>query len=128
MYWDKLLQEVLLAKSSGAKTFTFVGAEQDAYRGSVSDKKVARVPRKTAKVYWLGPKYEGIYFSHREAECMVQLLKGKTVHKVAETVKLSPRTIEYYLKNMKAKVGCRTKFELVEIVAESDFTKHVDFT
>jgi DNA-binding CsgD family transcriptional regulator len=127
MYWDKLLKEVLLSRELGSKSFSFIGIDQDEHRYA-SIKRTMKIPRSPSKVYWLGPKYEGVYFSRREAECMVQLLKGKTVHKVAEAVHLSPRTIEYYLKNMKAKIGCRTKFELVEMVSDSDFLQNIDFS
>ena len=32
-----------------------------------------------------------------------------------------------YLKNMKKKLNCRTKFELIALVVESDFLKNIDF-
>ncbi|CAL7961747.1 hypothetical protein GAMM_250068 [Gammaproteobacteria bacterium] len=58
---------------------------------------------------------------------MVWLLKGKTINSIAVLLDLSPRTVEYYIKNMKAKIGCRTKFELIDLVYASDFMESVDF-
>lgn len=127
MFWNKLLKEVMLCRNSGIKSFSFIGVEENERRYISDKRRIKQLPRPVPKLYGLGPKYEGVRFSQREAECMVQLLKGKTVYKVAEAVHLSPRTIEYYLKNMKAKLGCRTKFELVELVADSDFLKNIDF-
>jgi DNA-binding CsgD family transcriptional regulator len=52
---------------------------------------------------------------------MLLLLKGKTIVAVASILGLSPRTVEYYVKNMKSKLGCRTKFELLDAVHASEF-------
>ena len=64
----------------------------------------------------LGKIINGVYFSPRELECAELLIKGATVSKIAEQLMLSPRTIEFYLNNMKAKVGCKTKTELIEFL------------
>jgi DNA-binding CsgD family transcriptional regulator len=58
---------------------------------------------------------------------MTWLLKGKTINSIATILNLSPRTVEYYVKNMKAKIGCRTKFELIDLVYASEFMKSMDF-
>lgn len=86
------------------------------------------LPKKKAppSYYYLGAKYGKISFTKREAECMLFFLKGKTINKVAEVLSLSPRTVEYYIKGMKRKVGCRTKFELVDLVRGSAFIKNLD--
>jgi DNA-binding CsgD family transcriptional regulator len=73
----------------------------------------------------LGSKYPEIYFTKREAQCMLLLLKGKTMKEAADILSLSARTIEYYIKNMKIKIECRTKSELIGAVIESDFIKFV---
>lgn len=93
----------------------------------LNDKKKRSSRIKSLITYSLGKKYAGAYFTKREAECMVLLLKGKTVGRIANMLKLSPRTIEYYMQNMKTKLGCRTKFELVDLVNGSDFMQHVNF-
>ena len=43
----------------------------------------------------------------RERTCLMQLIKGKTSKQIAE------RTIESYLNNIKHKLGCKTKSELI---------------
>ena len=77
--------------------------------------------------YKLGGKYGDIYFTRREADCMGWLLKGKTIRGVGIVLNISPRTVEYYIKNMKKKIGCRTKSELIELVYMSDLVKNTRF-
>lgn len=125
MYWEKVLQEVV-NKNTSTKEYRVTnvarlyGDNARAFLKKTSD-------QKNKKNYDLGPKYNGAYFTKREAECMIMLIKGKTINKVAVALSLSPRTIEFYLKNMKAKIGCRTKFELIERVLESNFLQNLDF-
>lgn len=57
--------------------------------------------------------HPGIYLTKRETECMTHLIEGKTIKLTAESLGLSDRTVEYYLNNIKAKLQCRTKNELV---------------
>ena len=76
--------------------------------------------------YKFETKYGNAYFTKREAECMTWLLKGKTINSTATLLEISPRTVEYYVKNMKIKTGCRTKFELIDFIYASEFMKTVD--
>lgn len=57
--------------------------------------------------------HPGIYLTARETECMTHLIEGKTIKLTAASLGLSDRTVEYYLNNIKAKLQCRTKNELV---------------
>lgn len=126
MYWDRVLCEVTNKNASTQehKIASVAGLYDVDKKCRAETNNFRYLPKKN---YCLGPKYNNTYFTRREAECMIMLLKGKTINKVAEALKLSPRTIEFYLKNMKAKIGCRTKFELVELVIESNFLQNVDF-
>lgn len=113
MHWNALLEEVL---NKSAKKIVYPSVES----GN------ANHPKELKKIY-LGLHFPGIYFTNRESEVMVQLLQGKTISAVAGTLQLSPRTVEFYVKNMKSKLGCRTKSELIGKVFVSDFIKNVDF-
>ena len=114
-YWELILDEVLHKKS--VRYFTTVS------------KQAKRQTKKRGKLrmYKLGDKFKNIYFTEREAECMVYLLRGKSIRNVAGILHLSPRTVEFYVKKMKKKLECGTKFELIDKVAETDFLKNVDF-
>ncbi len=87
-----------------------------------SSKKLSRA--KPSRPYFLGARFPGVYLTQREAECMINFLKDKTVSEAAAILELSPRTVEFYLKNIKVKLECRTKSELIHKVRESDFPKN----
>ena len=119
-----LLDELVRTKANGGKTKLLSDREEVSYKNT--DKKHP-IKERVLAAYSLGDKYGAIYFTKREAECMVLLLKGKTINSVASLLRLSPRTVEYYIKNMKAKLGCRTKFELIDKVYASEFLDNIDF-
>ena len=126
MSLDDLLSQVMRMKSSGKRALLLSDEEQrSVYNPNIKKYKV--LGKRSLAAYGLGSKYGDAYFTRREAECMVLLLKGKTINSVADILELSPRTVEYYIKNMKFKIGCRTKFELVDLVYASEFMKNVDF-
>lgn len=114
MYWKKVLSEVVNKNLNHNFVFTNLCKKQCKKNENT---KTYIKPKK----YSLGPKFSGIHFSQRESDCMLQMLRGKSIDGIAKHTNLSPRTVEYYVKNIKKKVGCRTKFELIEIVIESDF-------
>jgi len=123
MYWDDVLKEVL---NKNSKNQPVCCARADK-RKTTKLKSCTLEAQKIIKSYALGSAYRGVYFTRREAECMLCLLKGKTVNRTAEILSLSPRTVEFYLKNMKGKLNCKTKYELVDTVLTSDFLQGVDF-
>ena len=114
-YWDMVLDEVLNKRST--RRFT----------NDTKEKGSEQTKRRRLRMYILGPKFKDIYFSRREAECMAHLLRGKSAGGVAKILNLSPRTIEFYIKNMKNKLDCQSKFELIDLVGDSDFLKNIDF-
>ena len=75
--------------------------------------------------YMLGRKFNGTYFSQREAECMAHFLLNKGNNETAQCLRLSPKTIEFYTANMRVKLRCGTKAELIEKVKTSDFPHFV---
>lgn len=125
---NDLLKEIMKLKEIGKKTYLLSDREKNiSYNTSNNTPKNNYNISRPLAAYGLGNKHGNVYLTRREAECMVLLLKGKTINSVATILKLSPRTVEYYIKNMKSKLGCKTKFELVDLVHASDFIKNVDF-
>jgi DNA-binding CsgD family transcriptional regulator len=51
--------------------------------------------------------------SKRETECLFHLLEGKSNKQVAKLLNISVRTVEDYLNNVKNKLGCFSKEELI---------------
>jgi DNA-binding CsgD family transcriptional regulator len=52
--------------------------------------------------------------SSRESECLFFLLRGKSATEIASIINLSKRTIEEYIVNVKKKMQCNTRSELIE--------------
>ncbi len=124
-YWETVVKEIQNRNDKSYRfVYTNVGERDSEYKTTkhclVGNKKRER------KMYFLGEKYKGIYFTQREAECLVHLLKGATIVSAAASLGLSPRTVEFYVKNMKLKLNCATKAELLEKVRETDFLKNLD--
>lgn len=117
MFWNNILNNVINKKNDKNNK-----KNKDKELSVHDNANIAQqIEYNAKKNYYLGSKYQDIYFTQRETECMIMLIKGKTINKIAKELQLSPRTIEFYLKNMKNKIGCRTKFELIEQILESDF-------
>lgn len=51
--------------------------------------------------------------SRREKECLYYLAQGMTAKEIARVLSLSPRTIEFYIENMKKKFNCSNRIELI---------------
>ncbi|HEX2548480.1 MAG TPA: helix-turn-helix transcriptional regulator [Gammaproteobacteria bacterium] len=64
---------------------------------------------------------DNVYFSKQETQCLRLLILGKTIKLIGQHMHLSPRTVEYYLENIKRKLAVRTKPELIEKVIQHLF-------
>lgn len=62
--------------------------------------------------------------SPREVECIVHVLRGKTSKQIARVLKLSHRTVEFYIGRVKHKLYCNTKSELIEKVLSGRLIGH----
>jgi DNA-binding CsgD family transcriptional regulator len=58
-----------------------------------------------------------IVLTKRQSQCAEHLLQGKTAKEIASVLQLSSRTIEYYIDNIKAKLNCKNRTELILAVA-----------
>ncbi len=73
--------------------------------------------------YFVGHPYEDIQLTRREAQCLAVIVRGTTNLKASEKLDLSIRTIEFYVRNLREKLDCKTKIELITKVGQSDFMK-----
>jgi DNA-binding CsgD family transcriptional regulator len=55
----------------------------------------------------------GKKISKREKECLQHLANGMTAKKIARVLDLSPRTVEFYIENLKKKFSCLNRTELI---------------
>ena len=64
--------------------------------------------------YILNDSYEDLKISIRQSECLFLLLRGKSAQAIADILGLSLRTVEGYINEMKIKLNCANKSELIE--------------
>lgn len=53
-------------------------------------------------------------FSNQEKSCIKLILQGKTFKEIGNSLDLSYRTVEHYFENIKNKLNCLTKSEMME--------------
>jgi DNA-binding CsgD family transcriptional regulator len=61
----------------------------------------------------MSPTNKKMYLTKREAECINYLGQGKTAKEVANLLKISPRTVEYYLQNARLRLKCSDRSHLI---------------
>lgn len=112
-YWQQLVREVT------------TGNHRTSHPVSAPVQKMFYIPNydRRATKYTLGEPHASVYFTQREAECIMQLMQGKTMNQVGDSLKLSPRTVEYYLTKIKRKLNCRKKRDVIDLVSQTDFIK-----
>lgn len=59
-----------------------------------------------------------VQLTRREAQVMSYLLLGKTMQSIGFILSISPRTVEFYIQNLKVKFACRTRSELIACVTQ----------
>lgn len=69
--------------------------------------------------------FKNVSLTYREVECLLLLRKGYTNVKVGEKLNLSPRTVEFYIKNMREKLGCYTKRHLIECLKHVELDRYL---
>lgn len=52
-------------------------------------------------------------FTNRELDCARLLMTGRKIKEIARAIQLSPRTVETHINNLKIKLNCRDKVELI---------------
>lgn len=130
-YWDAILDEVLHKKAGDVSSFKFtdIGRSllRDRTRKQRNAKRYQKKSQQAQSTYFLGDSYEGVYFTQREAECVYHMLQGKSIPQTARDLGLSPRTIEFYVKNMRLKVGAPNKKALIEKIRKTALASKLMF-
>lgn len=75
--------------------------------------------------YCINTKKNVVCLSPREVECLLHLSKNKTTKETAKLLNLSPRTIDAYIENIKKKLDCKRRSQLIEIFLESFNTTYM---
>ncbi len=75
---------------------------------------------KSRYIYRYEKEQNRVYLSVREAQCANYFKDKRTIEEIAKLLNISANTVEYYLDNMKIKLGCYDKQELIEILKNLD--------
>lgn len=75
------------------------------------------------KRYYLGEEdFAGTYLTGREIVVFKRLLLGYTAQQIAQSLKLSPKTIEGYIENIKNKLQAKSRGEVVSTAIQFGLT------
>ena len=97
-YWRTMIHELTQPKQSRAK----------------------RVPR-TLKRYTFSNFSDQHYLTPQEVKCVDYALQGYTIKQIGEVLALSHRTVEFYLKRIRERLGIKTKKALIKHFLKNDF-------
>jgi len=120
-YWQTVLKEFLHRDDMD---YQFVYTNLGEYQRDRIKSAKSVSGKSFKKMYKIDDRFPGIYFTAREAQTMYLLLDGSTMQAVGERLGLSARTVEFYVKNMRVKLGLRTKRDLVALVQQTSFQKY----
>lgn len=127
-YWQRVLHEVLHLEKTGFP-FRFTNIAENRCEEEAAALRRKNSHRKNVvRVYALGEKFPGCVFTQREVECLLLLLEGKTITQTAQVMKLSPRTVEFYVKKMRLKTRVPNKNALLKFIVKTDLLKNVHFS
>ena len=126
-YWEAVLNEV---KHRGDETFHFKFTDLGRCMLRERTRELRHRPAEQKKsanpVYYLGGEFADLYLTKREAETFYYLVQGQTIPEVGRSLDLSARTVEFYVKNMKLKIGVKSKKELLDKLRHTDIMKQLE--
>jgi DNA-binding CsgD family transcriptional regulator len=89
-----------------------------------TDKKYHPRNNTEQRSYHIADTYES-RLTPRESECLFYLVRGKTANLIAEMLSVSKRTVEKHIANIKIKLDCTTKANLIEKVIANNFIHYL---
>ncbi len=69
--------------------------------------------------------FEKFNLTNRETECLFYLVRGKTAKQMAAILSISFRTIEKHISNIKHKLNCTTKSDLIDKAIQHNFINYL---
>lgn len=117
-YWQSVVNDVQKNKQRALLSYTEEKIISDA------DIKITKEPREI-RTYYLTPQYPNVYLTKREAECLFWMVQDHTIIETALKMGLSARTVEFYVKNMKIKLQCLRKKQLIEKILQTDLLRQL---
>jgi len=90
---------------------------------SIDQKYIAST--KVSDYYSFDQHHNTAQLSERELECLFLQIRGKTAKQIGDILGLSKRTVESYVDNIKTKMGCQNKSELLVKATAQGYQCHV---
>lgn len=78
-----------------------------------SDQKYYSANHINNRSYMIGRSANDV-LTEREMDCVFYLMRGNTMKRIAKYMNISPRTVETHLENIKTKLNCNDKADIVE--------------
>lgn len=75
------------------------------------------------KKWLLSPRYRDIVLNHREVLCISYLLKDFSVDQIAQEMRLSNRTIAFYIDNIMLQLNCSNLSEFLHCIRQSELRR-----
>lgn len=122
-YWNAVLDEVLQKDNDREFFYTNHGRLEDFFSLSHAGDFKKTTKRRT---YYLNYPFDNIYLTAREAETIFWLMQNHTLVSAAQKMGLSSRTVEFYVKNMKIKLRCANKKEMLEKILQTNLLEQLE--
>lgn len=90
-----------------------------------SDKKYRTKESSNQRSYIISPTRFNTTISKRELDCIFYLLRGNTMKMIAKILNLSPRTVETYLEQVRIKLKCTNRSELIETCLAEGYLNYI---
>lgn len=123
-YWKSVVKEVLNKKDRNYRFIYTNLREQQSVVPEILTLEERESPAYLSKGmprFYLGDQYPNIYLTGRESICAYYLAQGKNIREISVEILLSIRTVEFYIKNIKRKMRCKKRSQLVGLIVEMDF-------
>ncbi len=80
------------------------------------------------KYSFSSPEYKDIKLSARQLDCIIAYNAGLTAKETAQRLNISFRTVEKYFDNIKDKLGCDTKKDIIRVLVSDGFPQQLLYT
>lgn len=120
-YWNHVLQDVVYKKN---RTHFLNDVESEIVSDLDDAPKIKKL--RDIRSYYLGETCPNVYLTKREAECMFWIVQDYTIIETAYKIDLSPRTVEFYVKNMKLKLHCVNKKQLIRKILHTTLLQQLE--
>ncbi len=118
----------LFDNQSNAIATLFYGIEIEQHNFTKLFMNIAKLDKKyqtknniNQRSYYFGKTLKDSGLTNREIECLFYIVRGKTANQIADILFISKRTVESHMTNMKSKLGCLTKADLIDKAVTENF-------